>query len=626
MLTIKTELTEIKINDHKGKLLSELISDAGIPLDLRCSGKGICGRCLVSLNSGTFENPDGVIKVTEGNPEQVKSCTCTSLDGDAEIFVPATSMAIVNGRIDEHFKGDEEVFCPAIHILTVELPEPSQQNPTPEADLLIAEVEKQLNLTNISCNMNALHELPYQLEKSRTLDICTIADDDGNWTIIRVGEVNSLHGVRAVAVDVGTTTIAAILLNPFDGEILDRASSYNQQMRNGDNVATRISFASESPKNLRLMQRLVLEETIDPLLRELCETTNTDPKDIIFAAFAGNTVMTHLLLGISPKSIGALPFTPVTNIYPPSIAADINLVAAPDAVIQCVPSISGYIGGDLTAGIAVTELDKAKGITALIDIGTNSETVLCDNGALFTCAAAAGPAFEGAGVGCGMRAADGAIERISINANLDFDLQVIGKCKPKGVCGSAMIDFLAAGFKSGLIDTFGRYDLEKLRSCGRYLATAINGNEIHACILSGNTADDIVYISESDIEQILKAKGAVYAGLKTLLSVRDKTFADLDKIYLAGGFARFIDISNAITIGMLPEAAAGITEKIGNSALAGAYRRVTDCHAAARFREVIKEPQNISLNSVPDFEMNYIEALAIPNFNPEDFPSSPTTV
>ncbi len=533
-------------------------------------------------------------------------------------------MAIVNGRIDEHFLGNEEVFCPAIHILTVELPEPSLESPTPEAELLIAEVNKQITLKNLSCNIDALHELSAILEKGRKIDICAIADDDDDWTIVRVGKVDSLHDVRAVAVDVGTTTIAAILLNPFNGEILDRASAYNQQMRNGDNVATRISFAVESPENLRRMQELVLEETIDPLLRELCQASNTDPKNIIFAAFAGNTVMTHLLLGISPKSIGSLPFTPVTNIYPPTIAADINLLAAPEAVIQCVPSISGYIGGDLTAGIAVTELDKATGIAVLIDIGTNSETVLCDDGDLFTCAAAAGPAFEGAGVGCGMRAADGAIERISINDNLDFTLQTIGNCKPKGVCGSAMIDFLAAGFESGLIDTFGRYNLDKLRSCGRYLQTELNGNPIHACILSGNTTEDIVYISESDIEQLLKAKGAVYAGLKTLLSVRGKTFAELDKIYLAGGFARYIDIRNAIIIGMLPEAAAGITEKIGNSALAGAYRRVTDCHAASRFREVIKEPTNISLNTVPDFEMNYIEALAIPNFNPDDFPSAKT--
>lgn len=620
MLTIKAQNSEYKVSDHKGKLLSDIISAVGIPLDLRCSGKGICGRCLVVLEKGKYSNPDGILDISPDSPVQVKSCRCTSLGGEGTITVPESAIAGRDGRIDEHFKRASEVFLPAIHILTLDLPEQSLEGPVTEVDLLSRLVCGKLELDGVGCNIKVLRELPGILKKSRSIDVCVIAGDDGRWSIVRVGAAESLHKVRAAAVDVGTTTVAAVLINPFNGDILCRASTYNQQMRNGDNVASRISFAAESSLNLRTMQQLVMVETIDPLLCELCEKSGTDADDIIFAALAGNTVMNHLALGINPVSIGSLPFSPVTNVYPACLASDIGLLAAPDAVIQCVPSISGYIGGDLTAGIAVSELDFAEGVSALIDIGTNSETVLNDNGQLYSCAAAAGPAFEGAGVSCGMRAADGAVEGVKINEELDFQIKVIGNCKPEGICGSAMVDFIAEGFRSGLINSFGRYDLDKLRECGRYLEIELNGNPVHACVLSGNN-DDMVYISESDIEQILKAKAAVYSGLKTLLSVCGKSFSDLDRIYLAGGFARYIDIENAVTMGMLPENAVDIAEKIGNSSLAGAYRRVTDCNAAARFMEVIAKPRNIALNTVPEFEMNYIEALAVPNFNPDDFPS-----
>lgn len=620
MLTIKAQNSEYRVSDHKGKLLSDVISAIGIPLDLRCSGKGICGRCLVVLEKGKYSNHEGIINVAPGASVEVKSCRCTSLGDDGVISVPESAIASRDGRIDEHFKRASEAFLPAIHILTLELPDQDLEGPVTESDLLSKLVCDKLELARVSCNIKVLRDLPATLKNSRKIDVCVIAGDDGEWSVVRIGDAGSLHKVRAAAVDVGTTTVAAVLINPFNGDILCRASAYNQQMRNGDNVASRISFAAESIENLRTMQQLVMVETIDPLLCELCEKSGTDADDIIFAALAGNTVMNHLALGINPESIGSLPFSPVTNVYPACLASDIGLLAAPDAVIQCVPSISGYIGGDLTAGIAVSELDFSEGVSALIDIGTNSETVLNDNGRLYSCAAAAGPAFEGAGVSCGMRAADGAIEGVKINDELDFQIEVIGNCKPEGLCGSAMVDFIAEGFKSGLINSFGRYDLEQLRACGRYLEIELNGNPVHACVLSGNK-EDMVYISESDIEQILKAKAAVYAGLKTLLAVCGKQFADLDRIFLAGGFARYIDIENAVTIGMLPKNAVEIVEKIGNSSLAGAYRRVTDCNAAARFMDVITKPRNIALNTVPEFEMNYIEALAVPNFNPDDFPN-----
>jgi len=427
----------------------------------------------------------------------------------------------------------------------------------------------------------------------------------------------------AAAVDIGTTTVALVLLDPVTGHILARASQYNQQIRKADDVASRISFC-RTEKEVRMMRDLVIKKTINPLLAEACTTAGVKAERVQQLAAAGNTVMEHLFLGLPVESIGRLPFNAVRHIHPPCEAGTLGLAMAPRGRVVVVPSVAGYIGGDITADIHAAHLLARGGESVLVDIGTNSEIVYAFEGSLLACATAAGPAFEGAGLLHGRRAAPGAIEHVRCDANLDFQCDVIGGGKADGICGSGIIDFLAAGFRRGLINTHGRYDIEWLKRCGRYAHSRIARGRSHACVLvpaAVSATGHAIVITERDIEQALKAKAATYAGLKTLLTLQGRSVCDIPRFVLAGGFARHIDIANAIALGLLPDLPLARFEILGNGSLAGAYLALTDATALPAMEKLSHLPKVIELNLTDDFEDNFIDALLIPNLNTEEFPS-----
>ncbi|MCF7863828.1 MAG: ASKHA domain-containing protein, partial [Kiritimatiellales bacterium] len=292
----------------------------------------------------------------------------------------------------------------------------------------------------------------------------------------------------------------------------------------------------------------------------------------------------------------------------------------PDARVEAIPAISGYVGGDITSDILASNLWNRDGLTVLIDIGTNGEMVACLDGQMSACATAAGPAFEGAGLLHGTRAASRAIDTIAFDESLDFQITVIGDPNPMGLCGSAIIDFIACGFRCGLINMLGRYDVEllKSRSCHETVAG------MHACVLvqaEDSATGETITVTEYDIAEILKAKAAIYSGLKTLLAELGKTVRDIDRVILAGGFAKHINLENAICIGLLPDIGTGKYEVIGNGSLAGASLAVLDRSAAQTYLEIIERPQIVTLNKTATFTNYFQEALAIPNLDEDDFPS-----
>jgi uncharacterized 2Fe-2S/4Fe-4S cluster protein (DUF4445 family) len=521
-MLIKVDNKHIEVNGA-GKNLGSVLIDAGIPIDMRCSGKGICDKCKVILIKGLFKVSGEVKSVTE--PLEVKSCLTEAVDENTEVFVPVKSLA----------KG------------------------------------------KLQC-AEAFHLKDFALDPE-------------------------ISGIAAV-IDIGTTTVAASLINTDTGELLGTVSDYNHQFKYGDNVISRITFSEEETDNLYLLQDAIISDTINPLLIELYTENNLDSNVIRQVSVAGNTVMTLLFYGYSPASIGVMPFEPLMKEFPVKNASDFELKVAGDAPVRAVPAVSGYIGGDITAGVITSGMLDDPGMAVLIDVGTNCETVLKRGDRIYSCASAAGPAFEGAGVSCGCRAAAGAIERISINKNLDFELKTIGNTLPTGICGSAMVDFIAEARNAGLLNEFGRLDTEILNRAGRLLKLE---NNVIGCLISND-----IYISEKDIEQILKAKAAVYAGLKTLCQAENCELAEIDRIYLAGGFAKYINVENAVNIGMLPRIPLERYEKIGNSSLAGAALNVLDRSADDKFLKESRMIEDIVLNTVPEFEFNYIDALLLP--------------
>jgi uncharacterized 2Fe-2S/4Fe-4S cluster protein (DUF4445 family) len=422
-----------------------------------------------------------------------------------------------------------------------------------------------------------------------------------------------------IAVDVGTTTVVAALIDLSSGKVLSRESLYNQQILKADDVVSRISLCNE-PGNLETLKELVIDHTLNPLIHKLCAETRISKNEIVHLAISGNTVMMHIFFGISPVSIGVIPFEPVSH-YFKSTAAELGIDVSSEALIEDVPAISGYVGGDITSDIYTSNLWNKDGLTVLVDIGTNGEMVACLNGQMTACATAAGPAFEGAGLLHGARATSRAIDTIKYDASLDFELTVIGDPNPMGLCGSAIIDFIAEGFRCGLINAMGRYDVEMLKLNDRYESVA----GMHACMLVSSelsATGESITITEHDIAEILKAKAAIYSGLKTLLAEQKKTVHDIDHIVLAGGFAKHINLENAICIGLLPDIGTEKYEVIGNGSLAGAALALLDQGTEKAYLEIIEKPEIVTLNQTDYFTNYFQEALAIPNLDEDDFPNT----
>lgn len=426
------------------------------------------------------------------------------------------------------------------------------------------------------------------------------------------------HAGFGVAVDIGTTTVVAALLDLTCGRILSRESLYNQQILKADDVVSRISLCNTGGQ-LEALKELVVEHTLNPLIHKLCAGTGIDQDEIVHLSISGNTAMMHIFFGASPVSIGVIPFEPVSRSFK-STAEQLGIDANPQAFIESVPAISGYVGGDITSDIHASNLLKNDGLVVLVDIGTNGEMVACLDGQMTACATAAGPAFEGAGLLHGARAANRAIDTIKYDANLDFELSVIGEPNPMGICGSAIIDFIADGFRCGLINPMGRYDVEMLKQHERYEKVC----GMHACMLVApelSATGESITVTEGDIAEILKAKAAIYGGLKSLLAELGKSVQEIDHMVLAGGFAKHINLENAICMGLLPDIEIEKYEVIGNGSLAGAALALLDQSTEEAYLELIEKPEIITLNQTDHFTNYFYEALAIPNLDEGDFPN-----
>lgn len=422
-----------------------------------------------------------------------------------------------------------------------------------------------------------------------------------------------VDGQLGIAVDLGTTTVAALLVELSSGKILARQSAYNRQIELADNIASRIALCAEA-ESVTKLQQLLIADTLEPMFSKF-----QGLERVTEIVFSGNTVMSHLALGLSPLCIGTIPFEPLTKVYSEHAASALGLECCPNAHVRTVPSIAGYVGGDVVCDLYVSEPNG--NVELLVDIGTNGEIVLNDHAKLLATATAAGPAFEGAGLLHGCRAADGVIETIVCRDDDTLAVEIIGSKPATGLCGSAVVDFIATGLKSGLINMMGRFDLERLKAAGLWMEC---GNS-YACIIvpqDQSGLDGPVLITEYDISQILKAKAAVYAGIRTLLEIGGHSLADLDRLVLAGGFAAHLKLENAITIGLLPELPVEKFDVVGNGSLAGAYAALGDAGVWEDLHRIAEIPDSCHLAETKHFEGCFVDALALPHMDPDEFPKT----
>lgn len=419
------------------------------------------------------------------------------------------------------------------------------------------------------------------------------------------------------AVDVGTTTAAALVCDLESGKVLARASAFNAQIKFGEDVLTRIQVClNRGEEGVRELQRAVVAETIGPLIGEACAKAGIDGAQIGAVVIAGNTTMQHLVAGENPGPLGVHPFTPVFLEHRAYAAEALGLAwKGSQAGCPChlLPGLSSYVGADLTAGLIATGMIYEEGPSLLVDVGTNGEIIAKLGERVVGCATAAGPAFEGAGLLCGMRAARGAIERVRMGVDADgvfeMKLSVIGsesggaQPKPLGMCGSAYIDFLREARRAGLLLENGRFVAQEKLPKGAHVEAGGGGRQL--------SIGDGLWISEFDVVKLLQAKAAIGAGICTLLDVLGLKARDVKRVYLAGGFGMHLSLEHAIGCGLLPGFSPGQVKVVGNTSLAGAYLALNDKSLLDEMENARRRFEAVELNLQPGFEDAFIDHLSL---------------
>lgn len=423
------------------------------------------------------------------------------------------------------------------------------------------------------------------------------------------GEGGTGYGV---AFDIGTTTVVGMLWDLSSGRQLDTCAETNPQNEFGMDVISRINYCGKNGEHLKQLHDKITD-CLNEITDKLCEKNGISRAEINKVTVCGNTTMSHIFAGYSPASLAAAPFTPAYTGMPVLTSAEAGLNINGDAKIYVVPNIAGHVGGDITAGIAAARLSGMQGLTVFIDIGTNGEIVLTDGKRMMACSTAAGPAFEGAAILHGMRAAVGAIEKVRITEDGDVFFKTIGKCEPQGICGSGLIDAIAEMLNAGLINKKGRLagvdDIEKKglpEALGERLVE--NGKERHFILVSKENGEDIV-ITQNDIREVQLAKGAVSAGIALMLEETGKSVSDIDRVIIAGAFGSYIDKKSAVTIGLLPEVDEEKIISAGNTAGAGVAMVLVSDAEMALVRSIPEMVEHIELAEKEGFQRAYMKAM-----------------
>lgn len=589
--------------------LDEVLLAAGVPLERRCGGDGSCGGCGVVLEAGRFSVEGRAVAASPEAPLQALACRTAAGDGEGVVRVPLRPSVASAAAIDDEFVLPPHLrLDPPVRRVAVAFAPAGFEERRSEDERMADAARQALGTHAVEVTLAACRRLARLREQGHSELVAELMVRGERWELVDVAAPGDGAGpaLYGVALDIGTTTVAGLLVDLRQGHVVGKSARYNQQIVIAADVASRIS-AARTEADVRRLQRLLVHDTLQPIVRELCAAHGLAPETIRRFSVAGNTVMTHLLLGLPVRALGRVPFRPLVRQPAPVSALQLGLRAHPQALVDVAPAVAAYIGGDIVADLVACDLQAQPDGTLLIDIGTNAEMVLRDGATLAGCATPAGPAFEGGGLLHGCRAATGAIAHFGA----DLQPEVIDGGAALGVCGSAVIDFLAVGRRAGWIDAAGRFDLQWLRSTGRHAEVETHGRTSHACVVAEG-AQARILISEADVAEILQAKAAVAAGWRTLLALRGRAVEDVPKVVLAGGFARRMSLPHAIAIGLLPPLPQERFEVIGNGALAGACMALIDRGTTARMARLRMQPQVVELNLVPEFEACFIDNLLLP--------------
>ncbi len=599
-----------------GPTILELARRASVDLYSPCGGEGLCGRCAVRVE-GDFERLSPPPSHMDPESGLVLACQTRPL-GDVHVTVPESSRAGTARILTESREGVVELR-PMAFKRYVELPAPSVTDNVCD----LARLSRGLGLgpRELDVPLPLLRSMGEVLRAAgwRVTATASVAGEAPRLLDVEPGDTSGR--ALGLAVDIGTTTVVGKLIALLDGSVVATAARLNGQIPYGEDVIARINHANDSPAGLRELQLAVLR-TLADIVEELLKTALASPRDVVAATIAGNTTMEHLFLGVPPATIRLEPYVPTFCQLGYLTGEAAMLPVHPEAAVMVLPSRAGFVGGDITADVLACGMHKREETAMMIDVGTNGEVVLGNRDWLMACSCSAGPAFEGGEVRHGMRAGAGAIERVELLEGHQVRYQTIGDVKPRGICGSGLIDLAAELFFHGVIDRAGGLQTGDPRVIELDLMTYDTVGRAFVVAPSQDTAIGMpIYVTEQEIRNLLRTKAAMYAACSQLVKAADMTFDDIDRIYISGGFGRFLDSWKARMLGLLPDVEEWRYEFIGNGSLEGARLALLSRVARQEARSIFSNMTYLELSLSASFMDEFTSAMFIPHTDLDRFPS-----
>ena len=635
-ITFRFESGEsVSIDANPGEKLLDVARKANVAIDAPCSGNGVCGKCRVRLASGALDAPINRHISEEEYAAGWRLACLASVVGDAEIEVPDIASAYRSRMKMADLSSPEEIaifedlraqleaagvaFGSDLSFLPLTLSEPTLDDTMPDNERLLRAIEAAAGVdeSRIILPYSVLRDLSRVLRDSAFSVKCVISRDQDRVLIRDVLPQDSAAPLAGFALDLGTTSLAGVLVDLETGKILAKASGGNGQIRYGADVINRI-IESGKEGGRRRLQDAVVKESIIPMLSSMYRASGIDPRRVYRMVLAGNTTMNHLLLGLHADPIRMEPFVPSFFRAGDLYARDIGLKLNPMAELIVAPNIGSYVGGDITAGALVSMIWNSPEMSLFIDLGTNGELVFGNSEFLMSCACSAGPAFEGGDISCGMRATDGAIEACTIDKDtMEPAMTVVGDVPPAGICGSGIIDIIAELFRCGIIDGKGKI----VREGPRILRDEHGmGSYVLAWQKDTGGVKDVV-LNEVDIDNFIRAKGAIFSATETMLSSLGFDASVIERVYVAGGIGSGINMRNAVTIGMFPDIPLENFHYIGNSSQTGAYAMLLSSQAREKVFELSRSMTYLELSNEPGYMDAFVAACFLPHTDRELFPS-----
>jgi uncharacterized 2Fe-2S/4Fe-4S cluster protein (DUF4445 family) len=600
-----------------GPTILEIAQRAKVDIYSPCGGQGLCGRCAVHV-AGDFERlapPPPHL-----NREKGYTLACKSRPtGDVLVTVPPGSRTDAAQILEESREGVVE-FSPIVRKYHLELPRPTVADNV--CDLMRIARGLGLGLSELRAPLPLLREISTILREAEWNVTATASLGPQPHRLIRLEPGDTSLAQYGVAIDIGTTTVVGKLISLVDGSYITSAARENAQIAFGEDVIARISHVNEHEEGLDQLKRAV-RGTISEVLDELVEEGGISSEDIVAASVAGNTIMEHLYLGVSPTNIRLEPYIPTFCRLAGVTARDAGMSIFPDSNVIMMPSRAGFVGGDITADVLACGMHKRDEVALMIDVGTNGEVVLGNKDWLMACSCSAGPAFEGGEVHHGLRASKGAIERVELDDDRNISYQTIGDAAPRGICGSGLIDLAAELFYHDIIDRAGTIvdmDHERVATFSALFEDAYGRGFVIATDEESGI-DGPVFIIEAEIKNLIRTKAAMYAACSTLVSQAGMSFNDLDRVFISGGFGRFLDSWKCRILGLLPDVEDWRYEFIGNGSLEGARLALLSITSRQEARAIFENTTYIELSVSSAFMDEFTSAMFLPHTDLDKFPS-----